>query len=393
MVFGGCTGVSANSEVDVSTIFFLTLFHSCPSKPYTRQEIAAVVHDGVSFVLQHCTPPPAPLCWCSAAQGLHGDTGSLPASTAGEVDGCSATTETARNVSGGQGTTPNTQLNPPPAVTDEATRRPPTMRTPATARKSENSNKAAPPVHELPTEAEVPVAMGVRSIDWQPTTRVAGGDAIDGNSFSTHQPLQPRQQQQHQQHNESQEATAKSNAAESDDSSNNGGPPGAAFAATATDGYVSFSESEESENLSIPAFTTLPEQQRSSRSNASHEHGNRGIVTEGQAERRQSDQEANALPSGEGGSSSSDDKWDFGEDSDDEPEAGGKEVAAGDGREGSRHNGRNAHHERQHHHPAATPVSPVHGDDGGRNDSSAEETQQLQVVVDRLGRRQNAPGR
>lgn len=235
---------------------------------------------------------------------------------------------------------------------------------------------------------------GARSIDRQPTTRVAGGDAIDGNSPSTHQSLQPRQQQQHQQHNEPQQATSKSNVAEGDGSSNSGGPPGAAFAATATDGYISFSEFEESANLSIPAFTTLPEQQRSSRSNASHEHGNRGVVADEQAERRPSDQQANALSSGEGDNSSSDDKWDFGEDSEDEPEAGGMEVAAGDGRDGSRHSGRNAHHEpQQHHHPAATPVSAVNGDIGDRNDSNAEEKQQVQVVVDRLGRRQNVPTR
>ncbi|CAM9402078.1 unnamed protein product [Ectocarpus fasciculatus] len=331
---------------------------------------------------------------------LQGDAGSFPTSIAGEVDGCPTTTEAARNPCDGQ-RIPNTQLNPPPAVPDEAARQPPTMRTPTTARKSENSSKAPPPVNELPTETEVPMAMGVRSIDRQPTTRVAGGDAIDSTSPSTHQPLQPRQQQQqqhqqHQQHNEPQQATPEPNAAEGDGSSNDGGPPGAAFAATATDGYVSFSESEESESLSMPAFTTLPEQQRSSRSSASHEHGNRGDAADGQAERQSSGQQANALSIREGGSSSADDKWDFGEDSEDEPEAGGKEVAAGDGRDKGRHNGRNEHHERQqdhHHHPSAIPVSPVNGVNGGRNDSNAGEKQQVQVVVDRLGRRQNAPGR
>ncbi|CAM9706700.1 unnamed protein product, partial [Ectocarpus sp. 12 AP-2014] len=189
---------------------------------------------------------------------------------------------------GGRQRIPNTRLIPAPAVTDEAARQPPTMRTPTTARKSENSNKA-PPVTQLPTETEVSVAMGVRSIDRQPTTRAEGGGAIDNNSPCAHQPLQPRQQHQHQQHKEPQQATSKSSAAEGDGSSKSGGPPGAAFAATGTDGYVSFSESEESADLAISAFTTLPEQQRSSQSNTSLEHGSRGVVADGQAERRPSD--------------------------------------------------------------------------------------------------------
>ena len=144
-------------------------------------------------------------------------------------------------------------------------------------------------------------------------------------------------------------------------------------AANATDGYISFSESESDISASSPAASTttgIPGPQPSSAGDVPNNDHHTSLPAGGGQEESRQDR-----PSDKGGAksdgASGDDMWNFGdEDSDDE----------------QAHSGRVA--------TVKSPAARIGGGvGGGGNDGNIDELQQARVVVDRLGRRENAPRR
>lgn len=173
--------------------------------------------------------------------------------------------------------------------------------------------------------------------------------------------------------------------------------------ANATDGYISFSESDS--EISAPprvAATTAATalQQRSSEGdtpqNDRHEELAAGV--------RQGESQQDR-PTGKGGAESGggDDMWDFGdEDSEDEQACGGRVVETVNGGDTKNHNASSGQHQQRllnrssdgNEGALETPAPGIGGAvGGGGNDINVDEPQQARVVVDRLGRRENAPMR
>lgn len=169
--------------------------------------------------------------------------------------------------------------------------------------------------------------------------------------------------------------------------------------ANATNGYISFSESESDMSASSPAAATTagtPVKQRSTEGGVPHNDGHDKLAADGGQEEIHQDRPADHVgaKSDDGGG---DDMWDFGdEDSDEEQALGSRMVATATGQH---QQGQQLINISSSDGLVVVPqsLSAGIGGSGGAvvagNDGSVDEPPQARVVVDRLGRRENAPRR
>lgn len=244
---------------------------------------------------------------------------------------------------------------------------------------------------KLSTKTEISAGL-TRGSELQASTGVAVECSISKNSSSCVGRPPPRKEQHEIQQVIGQTSIVASNPAAADvvtsstrnSSSHNDHDTPLSTSMNATDGYVSFSESESGISTSSRAAATTattPVEHRSPGGTLdSLYHDNHNSLAVG--EESQQDQRADnggAKGDGENG----DDMWDFGdEDSDDEQDG---VVATVGGNDKQPSNGSSE--------GVVVPESPTATIDGGGNYGNVDEPQHARVVVDRLGRRENAPRR
>eukprot|EP00903_Cladosiphon_okamuranus_P018574 g17097.t1 len=172
--------------------------------------------------------------------------------------------------------------------------------------------------------------------------------------------------------------------------------------ANATNGYISFSESESDVSASSPAAViTAATLHGSSEVDVPRDYGHEKLAVGGGQEQAQQDRSAEDVGA-KSDDGSGDDMWDFGDEDSDEEQALGRRVAAttvsGQHQQGQHQliNG-----SRGSDRLVVVPLSLAAGIGGGGtagagsggNGGFVDEPPQARVVVDRLGRRENAPRR
>lgn len=254
-------------------------------------------------------------------------------------------------------------------------------------------NGGADAGHEkLSTRAERAVGL-TRSSEQPPSTEVSAGYPV-GKGLPSNAGRPPSQEEQHETKQRARDTSiAVSNAATvvgvasgtSRDSSSPNNHNVLPASVKATDGYVSFSESDSeistSPNAEATTNAATPAKQRPPGGKNDHhdKHTAGGGRQESYHDRMTDDDSA------ENNDGGGDDMWDFGDDTDDDQAHGGRVVTTVSG--GSKTNGSGEQR-------MGDEVAGIGGDvGGGGDDSIVDEPQQPRVAVDRLGRRENAPRR
>lgn len=310
-----------------------------------------------------------------------------------------------------------------------------TTHTPASDRANRHREEAATPIENPAVNAKTPVAVVSGKLEQQLDSRTRPGGSVESIAPIRAQPH--RQEEEQQQNYEvtpgpsgtsariDSEANATEGAARSNSSGSCNGirnplplRVGVALAsAAATDGYISFSESEGSEGPDSPsaaaptanltngrtatAVALCSSEGKASRCSDTH------TLSDGVVSREEGQQiEGQTKPSSNGtGGDSGDDKWDFGDGgSDDEREEniGGVEVSTSERVDrvphnvgGDDNNAPQAQHQQSrpgtHGAPDAGCGSPTASFGDANKNGSVEEPQQSPIVVDRIGRRKNPP--
>lgn len=311
----------------------------------------------------------------------------------------------------------------PPAGTTTAVGQLPNKYAPSAVNKNHNPQKGT----GSPAAAAATTVVRTK-IEERPCTRVAGGGPTTKTLPSqVRRPQSPSQKQQtvaqastaavvtaEDTAVEGVNAVSSSNSSNSrDDEDNLPMSDLALVVVTATDGYVSFSESDTELLAPSPALVSDATATTSATSVQPRSAGGHGYNDDHRKYCAAGDQEQHNQPIAgskcRDDDASGDDKWDFGdEDSDDELENGGGAVDTNRRSNKSCQDNGGGHHRQQSSHVVDSnsggkravvvvgPGSPraENGSDvGGENNSTACESQQARVAVDRLGRRENAPRR